>query len=187
MPRSAYDITPVTTLVEPILDQIPVATSSLDAEVDVEVLRSVPKQFSVEDEKSANWLVKKIVAAREYADRVKEWAAQEVRRAEREESTLSFLYLRQLEGWARGEVEKLGGRRKSLALPAGTVGFRFVGPALRVDDEMVVLGWAKHHCPPAIKVVESLSRAALKQHFESTGDLPDGAHVEPASEKFFVR
>src|SRR4051794_28526957 len=56
-----------------------------DAEVDTEVLRSVPKMFVIEDEKSASWLVRKILAARAYASRVKAWSEAEQRRAAREE------------------------------------------------------------------------------------------------------
>ena len=43
---------------------------------------------------------------------------------EREEKTLMFLFGRQIEDWAKAEIEKLRGRRKSINLPGGTVGFR---------------------------------------------------------------
>jgi hypothetical protein len=121
-----------------------------DAEMDVEVLRSVPKEFAIDCEAHANWLVRKIVSARAYAERVKEWCEQELRRAAREEQTLMFLFSRQAEAWARGEIEKLNGRRKSLSLPAGVLGFRTVNPSLQVDDEQVVLIWAKANCPEAV-------------------------------------
>src|SRR5882724_2767884 len=87
--------------------ETPPLTSPLDAEVDVEVLKAIPKAFAIEDERSVNWLIKKIVAARAYADRIKDWAEQEQRRAVREEATLLFLFGRQAEVWARAEIEKL--------------------------------------------------------------------------------
>ena len=37
-----------------------------DADVDLEVLKSVPKAFAIDCEEHANWLVRKIVAARQY-------------------------------------------------------------------------------------------------------------------------
>lgn len=169
------------------LDTPPMA-NAIDAEVDVEVLKIVPKQFSIEDEKSANWLVKRIIAAREYAERVKKWADQEQRRADREETTLLFLFGRQIEAWAKGEIEKLNGRRKSICLPGGTVGFRHENPKLVIDDEDTVLQWARHNLSDAIHTVEKLSRSVIKTHFESTGEFPaEGAHVEPAAEKFHIR
>src|SRR4051794_29700288 len=81
--------------------------SESDADVDLEVLKTVPKQFRIDDEQSANWLVRKVIAAREYGERVKAWAEQERRRAEREERTLMFLFGRQIEVWAKCEIEKL--------------------------------------------------------------------------------
>jgi len=109
-----------------------------DAEVDIEVLSGVPKAFAIDCEDHANWLVKKIVSARSYADHVKKWAEQEQRRAEREEHTLMFLFGRQLEMWARDQIALLH-KRKSLALPAGTVGFRTIAAKLVIDDEKRVL------------------------------------------------
>ena len=159
-----------------------------DVETDIAVLREVPHQFAVVDEKSANWLVRRIVAAREYAERVKEWAALEVRRAEREQQTLMLLYGRQAEAWAATEIAKFNGRRKSVNLPGGTIGFRRLPSRLVVDDEAAVMVWAREHCPPAIVVVEKLSKTIFDQYVKDTGHVPDGGvHVEPAGEKFYIR
>ena len=159
-----------------------------DAEVDLEVMKSVPKAFCIDSEDRANWLVRKIVAARDYSERVKAWCEQEQRRAAREEQTLLFLFGRQIERWARSEVAKLRGMRKSLRLPAGSVGFRSVGPRLVVDDERAVLQWAKVHLPDAVVVTEKLSKSVINEHAEKLGVIPDeGIHMEPASEKFFIK
>src|SRR4051812_37830723 len=106
--------------------------------MDIEIMRSVPKAFAIDCENHANWLVRRIVAAREYSQRVKAWAEQEQNRAAREEQTLMFLFGRQIESWARDEIKKLH-KRKSLNLPAGAVGFRAVSACLQVDNEDVVL------------------------------------------------
>ena len=162
--------------------------SNGDAATDIVVLKSLPSNFSVADEQSANWLIRRMLESRAYAARVKAWAEQEAARAAREERTLVFLFGRQLEAWAKVEIEKLNGRRKSLALPAGTVGFRTVSPGLQVEDEQAVLEWARDNCPAAVTVVEKLSRSLVRQHFEQTGEMPaDGARIEPGGEKFFVR
>jgi hypothetical protein len=170
------------------LPTTPPITSPVDAEVDLEVLKVVPRHFEIVDEKTANWLVRKIVAAREYGERVKEWAERERRRADREEHTLTFLFGRQIETWAKTEIEKLNGRRKSLCLPAGTVGFRSQPSRLVVDDDAAVILWAKKECPAAIVVVEKLSRSILNDHFGQTGEVPEhGAHVERDAETFYIR
>jgi phage host-nuclease inhibitor protein Gam len=168
--------------------ETPTVTHLVDAEVDIEVLKLVPKQFAIVDEKTANWLVKKIISARQYAQRVKDWAEQEQRRAEREEMTLLFLFGRQIENWAKEEITLLNGKRKSLGLPAGTVGFRTIAPKLVIDDENVVLKWAKENLPAAVAVVEKLSKSAINDYAEQTGVVPDdGIHMEPAAERFFIK
>jgi hypothetical protein len=170
-------------------ENMPLNVHPSDAETDLEVMKSVPtKHFMVEDEESASWVVRRIVAAREYGERVKQWAAQERRRAEREEQTLMYLFGRQVERWVQSEITRMNGKRKSLALPGGTVGFRTVAAKLVVDDEVMTLTWAREYCPQAIVVVETLSKTVFDQYVKETGHAPDeGVHIEAASEKFYIR
>lgn len=155
---------------------------------DIAVLRSIPSQFCVEDENSVNWVIRKIMSARAYGQSVREWAEAEVRRAEREETTLLFLFGRQVEAWAKTEIAKLKGKRKSINLPAGCIGFRTVTSRLIVDDEARVLAWAKHHLPDAVVITEKLAKSVINAHAEREGVIPDeGVHIEPAAEKFFIR
>jgi hypothetical protein len=162
--------------------------AAIDSDVDAELAHVIPPQFAIVDENSANWLVKKIVGARQYALRVKEWSEKEQRRAEREEHALLFMFGRQLEGWTKDEVAKLRGRRKSLNLPAGQIGFRRVNAKLVIDDDKRVLAWAKLNCPQAVVVVEKLGKSALDSFFSETGVIPiDGARLDPEEERFFIR
>jgi hypothetical protein len=159
-----------------------------ETRVDDEILKCIPKAFAIDSPESANWLVRKIVEARQYASRVKAWAEQEQRRAERDEKALMFLFGRQLEAWAAGEITALDGKRKSLALPSGTVGFRKTPSKLVIDDEDTVLRWARTNCPRAVVVMEKLSKSALEYHAQETGEIPaSGAHIEPVSDRFFIR
>jgi hypothetical protein len=169
-----------------VAENMPPIVASTDAEVDLEVLRSVPKQFSIGDEKTANWLVKKIIAARQYASNVKRWADLELKRAEREEECLMFLFGRQIERWAREEIEKLGGKRKSISLPSGTIGFRTVKSHLVVKDEIRLMQWARTNCPAAIQTTEKLAKTPVNEHFTITGEIPDGTHLEPDREAFRI-
>ncbi len=167
---------------------MPPISSPGDAETDLEVLRSVPKQFAISDEKAANWLVRKVIASREYAARAKAWADLEIKRAEREEHCLLFLYGRQLESWTKDEIARRGGKRKSIAMPAGVASFRSVNPSLQIDDEQAVLVWAKGNLPDAIIITEKLSRSILADHFKATGEIPStGAHVDKGGERFSIR
>jgi phage host-nuclease inhibitor protein Gam len=171
----------------PELDRSEMPTTG-DAETDVEVLKSVPAGFAIDCEEHANWLVKKVVAARQYVERVKQWAEQEQRRAAREEQTLLFLFGRQIEAWVDSEIAKLKGKRKSINLPAGAVGFRLVRAQLVVDDEAAVLAWAKSNVPDAVVVVERLRKSVINEYAEKAGVIPDeGVHIEPATERFYIK
>lgn len=159
-----------------------------DADLDLEVLKGIPKGFVIDSEEKANWLVRKVGEARKYSEHVKEWADRELRRAAREEQMLMFLFGRQIESWTRDEIDKLRGRRKSLNLPAGSVGFRSTPPRIVVDDETQVLLWAKRFLPTAVIVVEKLAKSILNDHCGTTGEIPEvGVHVESAGEKFYIK
>jgi hypothetical protein len=167
---------------------LPPSGTGVDAEVDIEVLKTVPEAFAIDSEEHANWLVQKVTAARQYAERVKKWAEQELRRAEREEETLMFLFGRQIETWAKSEIGNQNGRRKSLALPAGTLGYRKLAAKLVIDDEELVLEWAKKNCEVAIVITERLSKSVLDEFFKKTGAIPDqGAHIDPEIERFYIK
>jgi phage host-nuclease inhibitor protein Gam len=149
---------------------------------------AVPEQFYIHDDVTANWLVRKIVEARAYVKHCDEWCAREQARARREEEFLLFRFGQQLLDHARKRISEQGGRRKSLNLPAGTIGFRRDGPKLLIDDEAKVIEWAKRNKPELVRSVEHLSKAGLNQHLEETGEAPDvGVHIEPAREKFYVK
>jgi hypothetical protein len=148
----------------------------------------VSEQFRIHDDASANWLVRKIVEARTYAKRCNEWCARDEARAQRDEEFLLFRFGEQLIAHARKRIGEQGARRKSLSLPAGVVGFRHEGPKLLVDDETAVIEWAKQHNPELVSTVERLSKSALNQHLEKTGEVPDvGVRIEPARERFYIR
>jgi hypothetical protein len=146
---------------------------------------SVPDAFEVCDRTSANWLVRRINEARAYADHVKAWAALELRRAEREERFFIERYGGQLENWARAEISRL--RRKSLKLPAGTIGFRKEPPRLMVSDESKLIAWCRRNLAAAIRVQTSVLKSLVRDHVAQTGESPDGAEISGGGERFYVR
>jgi hypothetical protein len=187
-------------------------SESLDAEVDADLEALAPEAFSIKDEQSANWLVRRIKECRRYAEHVSIWAAAEMRRAEREEEFFWFRFGAQLQTWAAVEIQKLKGRRKSLGLPAGTIGFRNEPAKLVVTDEGRLLDWCREHLPKAQKVTAEVSgteaqqllawahancaganckvhvlKSVLNEHLKSTGEAPGGAEWMEAGEKFYVK
>ncbi len=145
----------------------------------------VPETFAVDDAASANWLVRKIVETRAYAKHVKEWADGELRRAEREELFFLHHYGRQLEAWARAEIAK--GRRKSVKLPAGTVGFRTEPSKLDVADEAKLIAWCRRSLPGALRIQTHVLKQHVKDHVATTGECPDGTAISGGGQRFYVK
>ena len=144
--------------------------------------------FAVTDDVSANWVVRKINEARAYSQRCSDWCANEQSKARRTEEFFLWRYGDQLLRWAQAKIVEQGGQRKSVNLPAGAVGFRRESAKVVVDDEQAVIRWAKTNCPALVTVMEKLSKSALNEHIEKTGELPTaGVHIEPERERFYVR
>ena len=160
----------------------------LELTIEQEVERTVPDGFRVHDAETASWVVRRIAASREYGSRVRNWAERERRRAEWEEERFLYLFGGQLRAWAEGEIARAKTRRKSVALPGGIIGFRTSKSSVVIDDEEVVLAWARENCPSAILISERLSRSAFQEHVAATGEVPEaGVHLAPQREVFFVR
>jgi hypothetical protein len=154
-------------------------TPPISAEIDP------PESFAVTDEASANWVVRKIIGARAYARHVKEWARRELRRAEREEEFFLHAYGRQLEDWAQAQIAQ--GRRKSIKLPAGTVGYRADPPRLDVLDDRKLIEWCRSSLPTALKIETHILKQHIKDHFTITGEIPDGVTITEGGQRFYVR
>jgi hypothetical protein len=165
------------------------AARDLEDAVIVEVSHMVPPVFQVDSPEAANWLVRKVVEAREYRRRVNVWAEAEASRAEKEEAHLMRLFGNQLEQWVAHELLLLGRKRRSLDLPAGRVGFRTTPMSLSVMEEPSVIAWAKLNCPAAVvtSTVERLLKTPLTEYLQNTGDAPPSTQVEPSRDKFFIK
>ncbi|HEV2294522.1 MAG TPA: hypothetical protein VGR35_11755 [Tepidisphaeraceae bacterium] len=183
-----------------------------DAEAEAEVSVELPSGFRVDDEATASWAVRKIVEARARAARVREWAARELRRSERDEQWLLRRFGPELEGWLRAELQRRGGRRRCVALPDGTVGIRRQPARLEVVDESRVAAWCARHLPGAVRVcVEAEGTSALElaawqrshardarvkqqvlrdplaRHVTASGELPDGGELRPPEDRLYVK
>lgn len=150
-----------------------------------------PPDFHIHDENSCNWWVRKVNDARARKARALAWAKKEAARADAD-----LAFWAQWEGeakaFASGELAADNWRRKSLALPAGTLAFRAHPAKLVVKDEDAAREWAKSEVPAAVVTVtvEKLDRAALSKEFfegEKKGFLPDGCTWEPSGDGFSVR
>ncbi len=182
------------------------------AEVDPEPPVIVPDAFVVDDASKASWVVRKIVEAREYAQRVQRWWEQELRRVVREETWLLQRFGDELEAWTKAELERRGGRKGFVHLPGGMVGFRHQPARLQIVDEQAAIAWCRAHFPLALKVMveandergsallrwyeehapgchmrQQVLRDPLSDRLMETGELPDGINMRPAADQFYIR
>jgi hypothetical protein len=162
-------------------------STETEADEDPVVAVDVDERFHVRDEGSANWVVRKIAECRSYRERVARWAQAETLRAERKEASLTHRFGAELEAWARAEIGKQHGRLRSIALPAGVLGFRREPTKLLVADEGALLGWCRARLPAAIKTTESLLKTEIQAYMKTTGECPAGAEIGGGGERFYIR
>ena len=164
------------------------------------------------DEATANWVVRKIMEARQYRLRVEAWAAAEIQRAESQEQSLWRRFSRELENWTQQELLRRRQPTKSLPLPAGTLGFRSTPSRLLVTDESILARWCETHLPtavrlslelagplvpvvrqymvanyPTVRCSEQVLRKELDQYFRKSGEVPDGCAVTDSAPRFFLK
>ncbi|HEV7301640.1 MAG TPA: hypothetical protein VGN72_19920 [Tepidisphaeraceae bacterium] len=169
-------------------------------------------EFVIDNEHAANWFVRRIRELRDYVDRVECWSTTEVARSRRREAYLFERYGGQLENWLRRRLVDEGGRRRSINLPAGSVGLRATPAKLTVVDETALLQWVKQNMMDALQVqlgatgpdakqllewhaavglevrmFETVSKRLVNAHVGDTGEIPDGAVLEPARDQLHIR
>jgi hypothetical protein len=171
-----------------------------------------PHAFEITCPQTANWFVRRITELRAYRERVQSWASSETRRADRQEEHLFQRFGGQLDRWLRGALVEFHGRRRSINLPAGAVGFRREPARLLVIDEDALLRWcrknlvealqirvdvyghqaveleqwASSHAPDA-RAALSFGKTAINTYFESSGELPEGTNLRPSQDALVVR
>jgi hypothetical protein len=166
---------------------------------------------SITDESSANWIVRRILEARAYAQHVETWAAIEIQRAKSDERHFMHSFGCQLEDWLRQAISDQHLRRKSIALPAGKVGLRKTPSRLELVDLASVAYWVENNAPNAIRITisvtgndalalrqwckdhtpsavltETVSKTELNKHLQTSGELPDGAVSTGGTEQLYI-
>jgi len=171
---AARNTKPVT---EPILESLP-------------TLPACAEPFTINDEKSANWYLRKLANIDAEQQRVQTQALQIVAQLQNDADGLKHLYASQLEAYCRARLQETGNRRKSITLLQGTCAFRTVPAGFRLTDTNAALRFAKE-CGGMLKTVESLDaeayRAAADHALEAYGELYPGMENVPERVAFTVR
>lgn len=154
---------------------------------DALVVAEVDERFHVRDEASASWVVRKVNEERAHRARVEKWYEAEMRRSQRREAFLLHRFGAELMDWTQQQLTRQFGKRRSIHLPAGIIGFRVEPTRVVVADEPRLLAWCRQHLPSAVKVVASVLKSEIAIHIKETGECPDGAEMAGGGEKFFIK
>lgn len=82
-----------------------------------------------------------------------------------------------------------GGKKKSRALPSGTVGWRKSGGRARKADEAALLEWARQQPVEKgfVRIAEEPAWDVIKTHVELTGEDVPGVEFEPEGEELQIK
>lgn len=170
------------------------------------------EKFVVDDLSKAEWALKKIVERQEeiaekscqaqqmkadYADKVDAWLREEV---EKLSGDIAF-FEACLEPFVLAELEKSGGKKKSISLPSGKCGYRKGKTKILFDGEEAsakndrLKEWVKENHEGYIKTIETVDWKELKDCLDVLddgrvmvdGEILEGFTVEMESPKFYVR
>lgn len=140
--------------------------------------------WTVTTEADAIWAADRVLTARQRHERIVEQCEAMIEASAREMRRAEAFFLPLLENWARLNPPVRG---KTIHLPTGQLAFRRVPGGPRVVDDAAALEWARVALPAAVRVVESVDKAAIKAHIAATGELPPGVEVKPDDESFSVK
>jgi len=137
---------------------------------------STDEMFHINDEKSANWYLRKLANLAGEQQRVQTQAAQIVAQLEADADGLKRLYEGELKEYVRRTLEAGGNRRKSITMLQGTCAFRTVPAGVRLTDTAAALRFARE-CGGMLKTVEALDAKSVK--IAAARDLESGGELYP--------
>ncbi len=149
------------------------------------------REFHVVDEKTANWLLRKLANLEAERLRIEEQARKMISAVRTDYDELMRRYGDELEAWARQEMLDHGGRKKTVHTWQATLAFRTVPAALKLTDPDAALRYAREHAPQHIQTIEKLNTAAYRddaaRRLSETGELLPGMDRIPETESFTIR
>jgi hypothetical protein len=150
---------------------------------DDQITKEVKEKFSIRDHGSANWAAGKIAMWQNEIERRKAQAREYIAEAERNVRRLKFLFIAQLEEWAKANIPQ---DKKSLKLPSATLKFVDTHEKIVVADEKAAVAWATVNLPDAVEMSTSLQMLKDVWLQSEKKDLPGGCTVVPKETNFKV-
>lgn len=148
--------------------------------------------FTIDTREKADWLLRKLASIEAEEKLVEAQAQRMLEQLRSDRESLLGRFGAELESFTRGETE--GGRRKSLTLFHGTVGFRTVPARLVVESQEDAMQTARLLAPEAITSVPAQERLDTKTFtdkaraaLETTGEVWPGLKLTETEERFTIK
>lgn len=151
---------------------------------DDQVAAEVKAKFSIKDIGSANWAAGKIALWQNEVERRKAQVREFVAEAERNVRRLKFLFMGQLEEWAKQNIQQ---DKKSLKLPLATLKFSDTQEKIEVTDDKAAVAWATVNLPDAVEMSTSLQMLKDAWLESEKKTVPGGCVVVPKETRFEVK
>lgn len=175
----------------PALEMLEFAPQSAGDERNAPNATTEAPRFVIDSREKVNWYLRKLAAIENERALVKAQAEEILRGLDADAARLRALHEADLQAWAKEELERLGGRKKTLPLLFGTVAFRTVPSSLRVVGSAEAVEYAKSQGWEVVTTVEKLDGEAYKQQaaavLHETGEVLPGVEIVPERESFSVK
>lgn len=163
-----------------------VDTTTVETGVESEATR-----FVIDDEGKANWYLRELRMVETEIATVKSQAAEMIRALEIDANRLRWRHEADFLAWAKEELGRRGGTRKTLPLFQGTVAFRTVPMSLRIAGSGEAIEYARSQGWDVIRTVECLDSEGYRRQaaalLTETGEVLPGIEIVPERESFSVR
>jgi hypothetical protein len=166
-----------------------------ELEIDEQVA-PLAERFSVKDRESAEWVLRKLYSRKKEAELLAAQAARIVKDANERLAAFEARFAPELEAWAAQELERQGGRGKTVKTFAGDIGFRTVPPTLvfpTSEQEMLLL--AGVYAPEAVstetvvttKIDKRVLKKAILDQIVAGDEIPEGVEFVSSRETMTIK
>jgi hypothetical protein len=149
------------------------------------------REFHVTDEKTANWLLRKLANLEAERLRIEEQAKKMLAALKADQDELMLRYGPELEAWARQELLDGGNRKKTVHTWQATLSFRTVAAHLKLTDPEQALQYALENAPNLVQTIRKLDttsyRAEAARRLDMQGEILPGIERIPETESFTIR
>ena len=145
-------------------------------------------QKQLEDRPIEDWLAEWYLGQQAQIDAMREQVKkqQEVifRHLMTQENALKYRWGAQFQEIVDRKLSEQTGKKKSVDFLTGKAGYRVKPAKITIKDRAEIKAWCEEHCLDALELVVQRT-TPLKEHIESTGEVPPGVEYTPKRDAFF--